>query len=230
MTAMLVIFFVEFGSSRYLAKVDEKVMQMQLCDPTNQNSLVQPVKSLLNRRKVVVNGRLVNIDPEIAGQAADRVAETLVRETPPPDEESPLLVSEEGRKPHHDSHCGHHHYDPPPVDGHGTLNDVTRKSQLLGVAILEGGLCFHSIFVGLTLAVATGGGFISLLIAIMFHRISPSSLTNQRNIRGTWSRCTNRHIIVPTEIYSTVSHGNDICYCHSCWNGDWIVDSDIVFS
>ena len=35
---------------------------------------------------------------------------------------------------------------------------------------MEGGLCFHSIFVGLTLAVATGGGFVSLLIAIMFHR------------------------------------------------------------
>jgi hypothetical protein len=171
MTAMLIIFFVEFGSSRYLAKVDKKIMQMQLCDPTNQNSLVQPVKSLLIRRNVVVNGRLVNIDPTMAGEAADRVTETLIRETSP-DEESPLLNNEEGRKPHHDSHCGHHHYDPPPVDGHGSLNDVTRKSQLLGVAILEGGLCFHSIFVGLTLAVATGGGFISLLIAIMFHRMS----------------------------------------------------------
>ena len=68
-----------------------------------------------------------------------------------------------------DNHSGHHHYYPPPLDG-SECPDVTRDSQLLAVAIMEGGLCFHSIFVGLTLAVATGGGFVSLLIAIMFHR------------------------------------------------------------
>jgi hypothetical protein len=173
MTAMLVIFFVEFGSSRYLAQVDEKVMAMQLHE---QQSITEPVTTFLTRQKVIINGRRVSISAAIAGEAADRAVETVVRESP--DEETPLL-REDNTKPdtngRRDSHCGHHHYDPPPLDAHGgpTLNDVTRNSQILGVAILEGGLCFHSIFVGLTLAVATGGGFISLLIAIMFHRIFP---------------------------------------------------------
>jgi solute carrier family 39 (zinc transporter), member 1/2/3 len=75
------------------------------------------------------------------------------------------------------SHTGHHHFEPPPMDAAvAGINDVTRKSQLLAVGIMEGGLCFHSIFVGLTLAVAQGGGFISLLTAIMFHRTLPLPL------------------------------------------------------
>jgi hypothetical protein len=191
MSAMLVIFFVEFGSSRYLAQVDEKVMQMQLRDSGSQTSIIESVTPFLSRRKVVINGRRVSIDVAVAGEAADRAAEAVLTHEHhghhgPVDEETPLLESEEGpgkpRGERRDSHCGHHHYDPAPLDGHragnGTMSDHTRRSQLLGVAILEGGLCFHSIFVGLTLAVATGGGFISLLIAIMFHRTpTPTKLT-----------------------------------------------------
>ena len=195
MIAMLVIFFVEFASSRYLARIDEKVMAIHLRESGSQNTVIEPVTTFLSRRKVVINGKRVAISAALAGETADRATEILVRESPEHttavvvDEESPLLDHLEGnggRKANSclpsstrdSSHRGHHHYDPPPVNGSNCpgFSDVTRKSQLLAVAIMEGGLCFHSIFVGLTLAVATGGGFVSLLIAIMFHRTHRQSI------------------------------------------------------
>jgi ZIP Zinc transporter len=199
MLAMLVIFFVEFASSRYLASIDEKVMALQLRESGSQNTVIEPVTNFLTRRKVVINGKQVAISAALAGEAVERPTEIPVRESTvlqeeEVDEESALLNHADGRHHHHidgnglrkgdssvegNSHTGHHHYDPPPVDASicPGISDATRKSQLLAVAIMEGGLCFHSIFVGLTLAVATGGDFVSLLIAIMFHRTSHSPPT-----------------------------------------------------
>lgn len=181
MVSMLIIFFVEFASSRYLARIDEKVMAIQLRESGCQDR-VGPLTTFLTRRKVVINGRQVGIGTALAGKAVERVTATVIHEsTPLTDEESPLLGNSNGdgvarQKPssRRNSHTGHHHYDPPPVDGSDcpAVSDATRKSQLLAVAIMEGGLCFHSLFVGLTLAISTGSGFVSLLTAIMFHRRS----------------------------------------------------------
>jgi hypothetical protein len=120
---------------------------------------------------------------DIVGEAAERATESIITNPRAVNSETtPLLANEVGQTRNNivqgqrkdmrrlDSHSGHHHYNPPPLNG-STCPDVTRQSQILAVAIMEGGLCFHSIFVGLTLAVATGGGFISLFTAIMFHRI-----------------------------------------------------------
>ena len=205
MVSMLTIFFIEFASSRYLAQIDEKVMAMQLRESGSRETVIEPVTSFLTRRKVVINGKRVEISEALAGEVAERVVETLVNDPEEDDddddddeatdsgigrtvdEESPLLAAEaNGRKrlsrrnsgcP--DEHRGHHHLYPPPVDASTCpgMTDVTRKSQLLAVGIMEGGLCFHSIFVGLTLAnVSTSGSFVSLFIAIMFHRRSPPPL------------------------------------------------------
>lgn len=190
MISMLVIFFIEFSSSRYLASIDEKVMSLQLRSPNSLTTIIEPVTNFLTRRKIIVNGKQVSVSAALALEVAEQAAETLLRVDLPEgpllverdgevDEESGLLSHSDGDATKMDStmrrgsHCGHHHYDPPPIDGsdYPGVSDATRKSQLLAVGIMEGGLCFHSIFVGLTLAVATGGGFVSLFIAIMFHRI-----------------------------------------------------------
>ena len=55
----------------------------------------------------------------------------------------------------------------------GELNSHMQATQKLGVAILEAGIIFHSVFIGLTLAVSTGSNFISLFITIIFHRTLP---------------------------------------------------------
>ena len=193
MLSTLFIFFIEFASSRYLSRIDEKVMAMQVRESGNQETVIEPVAFFLTRRKIVMNGKHVGISEALAGETAERGVETLVTEDAcgyaeedfdegtTLDEESPLLhsVSANARKTgspgnsNGTEHRGHHHFDPPPVDPSTCpgMTDATRKSQLLAVGIMEGGLCFHSIFVGLTLAtVSTGGSFVSLFTAIMFHR------------------------------------------------------------
>ena len=45
-----------------------------------------------------------------------------------------------------------------------------RKKELLQCFLLEVGILFHSIFIGMALAVATGNDFVVLLIAIAFHQ------------------------------------------------------------
>lgn len=44
------------------------------------------------------------------------------------------------------------------------------QRQLLQCLLLEAGILFHSIFIGMALSVATGASFVVLLIAISFHQ------------------------------------------------------------
>src|SRR5579859_1985654 len=238
MVAMLVIFFVEFASSRYLTHIDEQVMAMQLRESGSQQNIVRPVTNFLTRRKVVINGKRIGISEAIAGEAAERAAETIVRQSLPEEhvtEESSLLDHPNGLNKtdsasRRDTHSGHHHYDPPPVDGSdytSVVDDVTRKSQLLAVGIMEGGLCFHSIFVGLTLAVATGGGFISLLTAIMFHRtLNSDYLNNNRNLRGHGLRSSNRNLILPQKIDPAILNGPSLRFGYTHRYGNRLIDPD----
>jgi len=75
MLSTLFIFFIEFASSRYLARIDEKVMVIQLRESGNQETVIEPVAAFLARRKIVINGKHVEISEALAGQ---RVVETLV--------------------------------------------------------------------------------------------------------------------------------------------------------
>ncbi|EPS41011.1 hypothetical protein H072_5120 [Dactylellina haptotyla CBS 200.50] len=45
-----------------------------------------------------------------------------------------------------------------------------QKKNLLQVMLLEAGILFHSVFIGMALSVATGSNFMVLLIAISFHQ------------------------------------------------------------
>lgn len=47
-----------------------------------------------------------------------------------------------------------------------------QRKELLQVILLEVGILFHSIFIGMSLSVAVGNEFVVLLIAIVFHRES----------------------------------------------------------
>lgn len=48
--------------------------------------------------------------------------------------------------------------------------EQTHKKALLQCVLLEIGILFHSVFIGMALSVTSGPGFIVLLIAIIFHR------------------------------------------------------------
>ena len=53
-----------------------------------------------------------------------------------------------------------------------TIDLVARKKALLQCLLLELGILFHSVFIGIALSVAIGGEFVVLLVAISFHRKS----------------------------------------------------------
>lgn len=49
------------------------------------------------------------------------------------------------------------------------IDEATFRKMSLNITLLEGGILFHSIFVGMTVSITTDG-FIVLLIAILFHQ------------------------------------------------------------
>lgn len=49
------------------------------------------------------------------------------------------------------------------------IDEATFKKMNLNITLLEGGILFHSVFVGMTVSITTDG-FIILLIAILFHQ------------------------------------------------------------
>lgn len=53
------------------------------------------------------------------------------------------------------------------------IEKQNHKKALLQCLLLEMGILFHSVFIGMALSVAVGNDFIVLLIAITFHRKSP---------------------------------------------------------
>jgi zinc transporter ZupT len=63
------------------------------------------------------------------------------------------------------------HIDSPYIDENGNAVDpqVYRK-MAANITMLEGGILFHSIFVGMTISITTDG-FIILLVAILFHQM-----------------------------------------------------------
>lgn len=61
----------------------------------------------------------------------------------------------------------------PNVNGPGYPDNTTHQTQqklLLQCLLLEAGILFHSIFIGIALSVATGTSFLVLLLAISFHQ------------------------------------------------------------
>ncbi|KAF2468081.1 Zinc/iron permease [Lindgomyces ingoldianus] len=79
------------------------------------------------------------------------------------EDESRLLSHPAARKdPHRASSPGS---DPAPE-----MTEAQHKKQLLQCLLLEAGILFHSVFIGMALSVATGTSFIVLLVAISFHQ------------------------------------------------------------
>jgi zinc transporter ZupT len=86
----------------------------------------------------------------------------------PPDigvqeDQSRLLSPSSGQKaPRH----AHDHGAPQSVE----MTEAQHKKQLLQCLLLEAGILFHSVFIGMAVSVATGTSFVVLLVAISFHQ------------------------------------------------------------
>jgi zinc transporter 1/2/3 len=93
-----------------------------------------------------------------------------------------------------------------------------QKKNLLQVMLLEAGILFHSVFIGMALSVATGSNFIVLLIAITFHRMYPAAEAGQRrpqfiskdpaNAPQKLSKASPSVPVYPPSLYSPPAAGN----------------------
>ncbi|KAK2877029.1 hypothetical protein FQN49_001479 [Arthroderma sp. PD_2] len=79
----------------------------------------------------------------------------------PEDNASDILPT--SRRRHGHGHDTLHHHDP-------NISQQNAQKQLLQCLLLEAGILFHSIFIGMALSVATGANFLVLLVAISFHQ------------------------------------------------------------
>lgn len=79
------------------------------------------------------------------------------------EDESRLLSESSGHKHTHRSTSPYAEHTP-------EMTEAQRKKQLLQCLLLEAGILFHSVFIGMALSVATGTSFIVLLVAITFHQ------------------------------------------------------------
>ncbi|EEH33614.1 hypothetical protein PAAG_04664 [Paracoccidioides lutzii Pb01] len=66
---------------------------------------------------------------------------------------------------HNNRHQHHHH-----LSSQGVSASQNPQKQLLQCLLLEAGILFHSVFIGMALSVATGTSFVVLLVAISFHQ------------------------------------------------------------
>ncbi|KKZ65339.1 hypothetical protein EMCG_08855 [[Emmonsia] crescens] len=69
------------------------------------------------------------------------------------------------RYPHHNRNHDHDHDSPSQA-----ISAQAAQKQLLQCLLLEAGILFHSVFIGMALSVATGTSFLVLLVAISFHQ------------------------------------------------------------
>ena len=93
--------------------------------------------------------------------------------------------------------------------------ELKQRKELLQCVLLELGILFHSVFIGMALSVSIGNEFIILLIAIVFHRklmyfyIDRRSLTRMlhRNLRRTCSWISDCRYQMAARRVATLVHG-----------------------
>jgi zinc transporter 1/2/3 len=95
----------------------------------------------------------LDIDPDELGPRGSNDSE----------DESRLLAQPSAHKDTHRSTSPYAEHTP-------EMTEAQRKKQLLQCLLLEAGILFHSVFIGMALSVATGTSFIVLLVAITFHQ------------------------------------------------------------
>ncbi|KAK0357222.1 low-affinity Zn(2+) transporter zrt2 [Friedmanniomyces endolithicus] len=113
-------------------------------------------------------------DVELAHQARSKKEDEAL---PTPESSNPALKTEAEPGPRRDSCAGPHvpgddhlsHSRAHPHASEKTFDPDSYAAQMTAIAILEFGVVFHSIFIGLTLAVA-GAEFSTLYVVLVFHQ------------------------------------------------------------
>ncbi|KAL2065989.1 hypothetical protein VTL71DRAFT_2060 [Oculimacula yallundae] len=84
------------------------------------------------------------------------------------------------------SHLSHKHGMVPLTSESFMSPEQKHKKEMMQCVLLELGILFHSVFIGMALSVATGNDFIVLLIAISFHQSFEGLALGSRIAALTW--------------------------------------------
>lgn len=84
------------------------------------------------------------------------------------------------------------------------------KKMAANISMLEGGILFHSVFVGISVSLTTGNGYIVLLIAILFHQAFEGLGLGSRIAEVPWGHRTVRPWILVVAFGTTAPIGQAI--------------------
>ncbi|KAL2004108.1 hypothetical protein VTN02DRAFT_328 [Thermoascus thermophilus] len=101
-------------------------------------------------------------------------------------------VTGDNDRNNHEHHHHHHHHHSHDCDGDSIeLQPLTpeqkRQKSLMQCMLLEMGILFHSVFIGMALSVSVGSDFVVLLIAITFHQTFEGLALGSRIASLKWS-------------------------------------------
>ncbi|TFK51541.1 Zinc/iron permease [Heliocybe sulcata] len=133
-----------------------------------------------DRRRSFMAGQLEEeLSRDREAEEARKVDEESVRDEPQQNGRHHHHQHQNGHGGHGAGHAGHSHAIGWESDdefehgmdeeGHGVI--VGQKRVVVGILVLQLGIMIHSLVIGLTLAITSGGGFTSLVFAIIFHQL-----------------------------------------------------------
>ena len=112
----------------------------------------------------LVDGQGKHTTPKSNGEDDDRTDSDSDLEMLDPATDDTISLNEIASGQHQRDHHHHTHTEGPPSPSSNP------KKLLLQCLLLEAGILFHSIFIGMALSVSTGTPFVVLLVAISFHQ------------------------------------------------------------
>lgn len=86
---------------------------------------------------------------------------------------------------------------------YGGLSYAQAKVAEWDVTVIEMGIIFHSILIGVTLGVATGAGFVALLIAVTFHQLFEGLALGSRLSLLTWKSAWYKFLMATAFVLTT---------------------------
>ncbi|KAJ7471953.1 Zinc/iron permease [Mycena latifolia] len=168
LSSLLLIFLVEYISTSYV-----DFLHADPSAPSSPAESAQPSRSQSQTRPELTETAPLLVRPKATPLSSPYLATILAppRHCPLSRHDGRLLsICVTTANLETESHLPEEDPDPEPERSQEAPK-IGRGRQVVGIIVLELGIMLHSLVIGLTLALTTGGDFTSLLTAIVFHQL-----------------------------------------------------------
>lgn len=155
------------------AKSCPKTERENNCDPNANNERRRPRHDPLCGRATSLGRGLSRMSMQ--AEILDRIE---AEERQPEEQKQEEEEEEEKKEAHEDTES---------ISAFSISPEMKRKKALMQCVLLEVGILFHSVFIGMALSVSIGNDFVILLIAIAFHQTFEGLALGSRIAALTWS-------------------------------------------